>query len=69
MKPLAEMIEGPEAWTRFRTAVQAVLKVRKSDMPPTPFGKSGKNKKKAGNPEGLVGFPFTALLSRRFLIS
>jgi len=40
-----EMIEGPEAWARFRTAVQAVLKVKKTDMPPSPFGKSGKKRK------------------------
>jgi hypothetical protein len=52
MKPHPEMIEGPEAWTRFRTAVQAVLKVKKSDMPPSPFGKSGRKRKKPETPKG-----------------
>jgi len=44
MKPHPEMIEGPGAWTRFRTAVKAVLKIKKSDMPPSPFGKSGRKR-------------------------
>lgn len=48
MKPHTEMIEGPEAFTRFRQAVKAVLKVPKSAMPPSPFGKSGKKRKKQG---------------------
>jgi len=38
------MIEGPEAWDRFRAAAKAVLTVKKSDMP-NPFGKSAKRKK------------------------
>jgi hypothetical protein len=46
MKPHAEMIEGSEAFTRSRQAVKAVLKVPKSAMPPSPFGKSGKKRKK-----------------------
>jgi hypothetical protein len=45
MKPHPEMIEGPEAFNRFKRAVQAILKVRKSDMPPSPFGRSGKKRK------------------------
>jgi hypothetical protein len=44
MKPHAEMNEGPEAFERFRQAVKAVLKVPKSAMPPSPFGKSGKKR-------------------------
>jgi hypothetical protein len=44
MKPHAEMDEGPQAFERFRNAVKAVLKVSKSAMPPSPFGKSGKKR-------------------------
>jgi hypothetical protein len=47
MKPRTEMIEGPEAFTRFRNAVKKVLTVPKSAMPPSPFGKSGKKRKKS----------------------
>lgn len=42
-----EMIEGPEAFERFRNAVKKVLTVPKSAMPPSPFGKSGKKRIKA----------------------
>lgn len=47
MKPHAEMIEGLEAFDRFKSAVQAVLKVPKSAMPPTPFGTRKQTKKPA----------------------
>jgi hypothetical protein len=43
--PHAEMIEGPEAFDRFRDAMKAILKVPKSALPPSPF-KKWKPKKK-----------------------
>jgi hypothetical protein len=46
------MIEGPEAFQRFKRAVKAVLTVPKSAMPPSPFGKSGKTRKKPPAPKG-----------------
>jgi hypothetical protein len=47
-KPHAEMIEGPEAFSRFRTAMKAILTVPKSALPPSPF-KKWKPKKKKSN--------------------
>ena len=41
------MIEGPEAFARFQEAVKAVLKVKKSDLPPSPFGKPAKHPQQA----------------------
>jgi len=51
MKPHPEMIEGPEAFERFKMAVKAVLNVPKSAMPPSPFGRSGKKRKKPEAPK------------------
>jgi hypothetical protein len=44
MKPQLEMIEGPEAWDRFKSATKAIVKVPKSALPPSPFGKRAAKK-------------------------
>jgi hypothetical protein len=42
-----EMVEGKEAFERFENAMRAIIKVPKSALPPSPFGKS----KRAGAKE------------------
>jgi hypothetical protein len=45
MKRERQMIEGPEAYDRFKSAMKAILTVPKSAMPPSPFKKSAPKKK------------------------
>lgn len=52
MNPHTEMIEGPEAWQRFQNAMKAIVKVPKSALPPSPFGKRAKQTKKPTTRKG-----------------
>jgi hypothetical protein len=38
-RPHPEMYEGKDAFERFQQAVKAVMRVPKSSLPPSPFGK------------------------------
>lgn len=44
-----ELLEGPQAWERFRAAAKALMTTPKSVLPPSPFGKRKReaNKRKA----------------------
>ena len=46
MKPHPEMIEGSEAWDRFRAAMKSIVTVPKSALPPSPFKQSVPKTKK-----------------------
>jgi hypothetical protein len=55
MKPqthTVDMIEGPEAFERFREAAKKILSVKKSDLPASPSGKRRKKKVKDGDGMG-----------------
>ena len=42
MKPATQMIEGPEAFDRFKSALKTILAVPKSSLPPSPFKQAKK---------------------------
>lgn len=46
-----EMVEGPEAFTRFRAAMKTIVSVPKSALPTSPFKPHAKKKKPAA-PKG-----------------
>jgi hypothetical protein len=62
----ADMIEGTEAFTRFKMALKAVLTVPKSAMPPSPFKPHTAKKSWLGS---LANPSLPALLSGCFLLS
>ena len=50
-EPGAEMIEGPEAWDRFKAAMKTIVKVPKTALPPSPFKKAKAKEKKPVAPK------------------
>lgn len=46
-----EMNEGTEALARFEDAMKKLFSVKKSALPPSPFGRPGKKRKKPEAPK------------------